>query len=272
MKRFWGHLIAVVGVTVGAAGLTSACAHDDSTIFVRMVIAPPASQGGGVCLYTADPSQPMINGGVLDVLLRSSYQPVFLVGNQMTPQENPDNDRTETSRVNLQGAIVRVTDVNGTDLRPAFTRSAAGTVDPAAGGTPSYSAFSVEILDSSVTDGLKAQLKGSRGSVRVMSYVKVFGHTLGGLRVESNEFQYPIDVCYGCLVIFPAGVDSNLPGFPQPNCANTGTGSATTASQPCVLGQDNDVDCRLCSGDPNPEIAAACGGVTTVSSDAGGGG
>ena len=44
MKRIWGHLIAVIGVAFGAAGMNAACAHDDSSIFVRNVILPPTPQ------------------------------------------------------------------------------------------------------------------------------------------------------------------------------------------------------------------------------------
>lgn len=262
MKRFWGHLIAVVGIAAGAVGMNSACAHDDSTIFIRNAIYPPASQGLGLCTYTNDPSQPKLNSGTLDTAFTLFYSPAFLVGNQMTPRGNPDNTQTETSRVEIQGAIVRLTDVAGNELRPSFTRSAAGFLDPAIGGQPGYGTYQVLILDDAVTQSVRTQgtaAVGSgktAGSLRVMAYIKFFGHTLGGIRVETNEFQFPIDVCYGCLVQFPQGVSSNLPGDPQPNCKNSGTGGSTSAASPCVLGQDQPIDCRICV-DTHKDV---CGG------------
>jgi hypothetical protein len=268
MKRIWGHLIAGVGVAIGVSGLTAACAHDDSTIFIRDVLTPPTAQAGGLCQYTADPSQSSITSGILDVAFATSYTAAFLVGNQMTPRSVNDQTRTETSRVTLQGAIVRVTDINGNELRPSFTWSASTTVDPATGGTPSYAPFFAEIVDSTVAAQLKGQAQAAVaahqaiGTTRVLTYTKVFGHTLGGTRVESNEFQFPVDVCYGCLVTFPSGVSSPL--FPQPNCANQTQGGGAT-SQPCIMGQDQLVDCRLCSA-TNPDV---CGGGFSTATDAG---
>jgi len=261
MKRIWGHIIAVVGVAFGAAGLNAACAHDDSTIFVRDVISPPIPQAGGTCLYTNDPSQPTINSGVIDSAFASGYMAAFLVGNQMTPRASQDNDRTETSRVNLQGAIVRVTDIDGTELRPSYTWSAGATVDPASGGTPSYAPIFIQIVDAQAVSAALARHPGAT-TVRILTYAKVFGHTLGGTRVESNEYQFPVDICTGCLVSFPSGVSSPL--FPEPNCANTGTGGSGATASPCIMGQDQYIDCRLCSATHPKE----CGGGFSIA-DAG---
>ncbi len=263
MKRYWGHLIAVVGIAVSAAGLNAACAHDDSTIFIRYVLQPPVASGNG-CLYSSDPSQPYISSGTLDIAFTTSYYAEFLVGNQMTPRGSVESNRTETSRVILQGAIVRVTDAaTGAELRPAFTVSAGGSVDPASGGTPQYTPFGVVIFDSQAAAAVSIP---QGGRTRALTYVKVFGHTLGGQRVESNEFQFPIDICRGCLVTFPQGVSSPL--LPQPNCANTGasTGGSTSTGLPCIFGQDQLIDCRLCP----PGHTDVCG-LTALSLDAGGG-
>jgi hypothetical protein len=270
MKRLWGHLIAAGTVAIGAAGLNAACAHDDSTIYIRDVLQAPQAQQSGVCTYTADPTQPMITAGVLDVAFASSYTAAFLVGNQMTPRGSAEQDRTETARVTLQGAIVRVTDINGNDLRPSFTWSASTTVDPATGGTPSYAPFFAEIIDSTVSGTIKSQVQSAiaahqaTGTTRVLTYVKIFGHTLGGQRVETNEFQFPVDVCYGCLVVFPAGVSSPL--LPQPNCSNQAGASSAPSAPPCAYGQDQPIDCRLCVA-TNPDV---CGGNYVLpSADAG---
>ncbi|MGK4422266.1 hypothetical protein ACSLVQ_28865, partial [Klebsiella pneumoniae] len=87
-------------------------------------------------------------------------------------------------------------------------------VDPASGGAPGFAPFSVELVDNIVASNIKGQLGGKSGTIRVLTYTKVFGHTLGGTRVESNEFLFPVDICFGCLVTFPQGVSSPL--FPEP--------------------------------------------------------
>jgi hypothetical protein len=74
--------------------------------------------------------------------------------------------------------------------------------------------------------------------------VKVFGRTLGGMSVESGEWRFPINVCYGCLVVFPP--EANDPKvMPQPNCGLSAV-TGTSVVHPCIVGQDDTIDCRVC--------------------------
>ena len=87
-----------------------------------------------------------------------------------------------------------------------------------------------------------------------VSYVKFYGQTLGGQSIESNELQYPIDVCDACLVYFPANAVS------QNYCAGGVAASATVKA--CAIGQDQATDCQSCVGDPVccPASNVFCGG------------
>ena len=116
MMRVWGHVLAglslVAGVTA-AGSMVAACVHDDSTIFVNEVLAPQFVTPGMACTFTADPTQLHITSGALDTGITSSYNAVFLVGNQIVPRGNPNQPQTETSYVNIQGAVVRILDSDG---------------------------------------------------------------------------------------------------------------------------------------------------------------
>ncbi len=47
------------------------------------------------------------------------------------------------------------------------------------------------------------------GYVRFVTYVRFFGVTLGGRSVETNELEFPVDVCADCLVNYTNGLGSN---------------------------------------------------------------
>ena len=250
MKRFWGHVVAGLGLVGSAFAIFSACAHDDSSIFIRAVLAPPqTANASGQCTYSADPTGLTLSAGQLDVAFSSSYTPALLIGNQLQARASTEQGRTETSRVAVQGVIVRITDDKGSSLHDPFTRTANGFLDPGQGGQPTYSVIFATVMDHTVTDALIPNLQqrdnGRFKNVRLMAYIKAFGTTLGGVHVETNETQFPVDVCYGCLVSFPAGVSS--PFYPQPNCAGASTGTTQTPATPCVIGQDQPIDCRLCT-------------------------
>ncbi|MFO0678264.1 MAG: hypothetical protein U0169_17135 [Polyangiaceae bacterium] len=246
MKRVLGHVIAG-SMLLGLAAVSTSCADNYTSIIVRGVLAPPTANSS-VCLYTADPSQPMITSGVMDVAFTQLYTPAILVGNQMLTRASRDNVRTETNRAVIKGVIAKVTDSNGAALSE-FTRLATTVVDPTTSNEPTYSSMSVTIVDAAAVKAISKDMRVGE-TRRLVTTFKLFGETLGHTDVESNEFEFPVDVCYGCLVGFPAdSVDKVLQGQTgKPNCAATTAANATTGPGACVSGQDQSVDCRSCVG------------------------
>jgi hypothetical protein len=265
MKRFWGHAIAATGAIIIAANVFPACAHDDASIFINGVLAPPAAgaSNGQGCLYTADPTQQHLTSGLVDVALLRSYSAILLIGNQLIPRASAEQGRVETSRVEIQGAIITVTDVAGNNVHAPYTRSAAMTVDPAQGATPGYVYYGLELVDHTILDPIASSLTLRGDPTRLLVHIKVFGNTLGGEHVETNDFQFPLDVCLGCLVTFPASAISPVTGL----CtgASGGGGSATTFA-PCVVGQDQPVPCSLC---PTEQACVPPSGIVVPVPDAG---
>jgi hypothetical protein len=246
MKAWGRHVVAGLAIVAGVGAVASACAHDDSTIFIYNKIAQPSISPGGTCVYSPNPSQTFSNAGTLDVSLGGAYVAEFLIGNQMVAQVDPTVPRTETSIVNIQGAVVRITDSSGVQLA-TYTDPTAGSVPAAAGGTPGYIAMSVVIVNAATVQNELAALSGG-SDVHLITYTKMFGKTLGGQYVESNEFEFPVSLCVGCLISF--AVSDISPTCPVLNCIGGGAGSAT-ATEPCSPGQDIPTDCSLCRGN-NP--------------------
>ncbi|MEO6420576.1 MAG: hypothetical protein ABIP39_14275, partial [Polyangiaceae bacterium] len=166
---------------------------------------------------------------------------------QLIAQGNHDLLRTETANVTLQGAIVRVTDASGTEIK-SFTSLSSGFVAPGNGTTASFGSIAVTLIDPATSDLLRSTLP-AHGSKLLVAYFKIFGQTLGGTSVETDEFQFPINVCNGCLVVFPAGSQDEalFAVEKKPNCKSA-TAATTMMATPCVIGQDVPIDCRTCQG------------------------
>jgi len=242
--------------------LSAGCAHDDSSFFVQAVVFPQPQGAGTQCTYSANPSQIFLSRGVLDTAFRSEYDGVFLVANQLVTESNPNQVQTETSNINVQGAIVRDTDAAGNQL-DSFTSLTSGTVYAAVGGTPGYAIISATVISQKA---IQASGSTAGGTKTVVGYVKFFGHTLGGDYIESNEFEFPVDLCTGCLVQ-SASADID-PCYQNVNCraALNGMGGASSQTVPCVQGQDTPVDCSQCLQlslcNPNPGTNICDGGTS----------
>jgi hypothetical protein len=241
MKRLLGHALVVGGIGVVATAFTPACAENDQSIYIRHVMAPPTNRQGGTCTYQPDPSQPFLTEGTLDLAVRNNYTATVLVGGQLLARGDPTNARAESNRTHMNGAVVKVTDASGGSIGE-FTSLASGFVDPGQATTASYGMVAVTAIDAPTAGKLAVAVGDSK---LVIANIKVFGKTLGGVDVESGEFQFPIRVCNGCLVDFTSGDDPATPGRDCNNNLST-TGSQGQTMLPCVAGQDEVTPCQLC--------------------------
>jgi len=269
MNRVLGRCLAGLAVATGALSLSAGCVHDDSSFFVQNVIFPQPQGAGTECTYTPNPTQAFLPRGSVDVALRAEYDAVFLLANQLVTESNPNQVQTETSNINIQGAIVRDTDAAGNQL-DSFTSLTSGTVYAAVGGTPGYAVSGATVISNKALKASGAfSLPVGQASTTLVGYVKFFGHTLGGDYIESNEFEFPVDACNGCLVTFSES-DNDPCYLPQPNCLNAANGTASSSANtvPCVPGQDVFIDCSqcltnsLCNPPPTQYICASDAGTS----------
>lgn len=243
MKRIWSHVVSLVVVGMAASAAVPACAANDQTIFIRSALAPSSNRQAGGCVYTNDPTQNALFEAHADLGVTDSYLAVLLVGNQLIPRSDSLDNRAESNRVHINGAIVRVTEADGTLIRE-FTSLATGFADPASTNTPSYGTIGIVALDAPTRALLLPSLPNRVVSKTILINIKAFGTSLGGKDVESGEFQLPMQVCNGCLVNFAGANDPT--GKVQPNCGLPPTMALTPATSPCFTGQDEMTPCQAC--------------------------
>ena len=217
---------ALPALGLAASLLGGGCAENESTVFIRGVLA----LAPGECVFSSDPSSMMRTGGVIDLAFRSDYTAGLLVGNQLVTRGNRDTLRTESSRIALEGAVIEVRTPTG-EMIQEYTVDGTGFVDPGDGSEPGYGVMTVQLIPAGVP------LPTNRINVGI----RVFGTTLGGREVESNQLTFPVSVCTGCLISYPS--DALDPGTGE--CRG---GEAPADPAPCVGGQDDAIDCRYCSG------------------------
>jgi len=225
-------LLALAGVL-----LPSACVKNDSSVFIRACMSVPHD----TCLApTPSTSGTILLGGLLDNAVLSSYTCVAIVENQLVARGDPNQARTETSRIEFYEAEVQILTVDATNPsagyslpKSQFSIPVTGFVDPGSGADPGLGSVKINMIDATTANSLGSQVHTGGTRVTVVSSVILHGKTLGGTEVQTNEFRYPIEVCYGCL------------------CDDSQVGEDETCAAPvnappadCLLGQDQGYDCR----------------------------
>lgn len=196
------------------------------------------------CTYPASMDASFLPSGRYDLGFFGSYQVGLVLGNQMASRGVKAQSRTETSRIMLEGAEVRLVTGNGElfalENNPnPFSAPGAGFVNVGNGSEPGYGVLSVVVIPADDSPTARQALYNAG---YLIAEIKAFGHTLGGQAVESNVFKFPIEICYGCLVTFPSKELSAVTG----ECGVSS--DSETAAAPCVWGQDEQVVCTACSG------------------------
>jgi hypothetical protein len=200
----------------------------------------------GACTPKASFDAPMLARGTLDVALASEYVAALIVGNQVVERGSKERVRTETSRIQLKGAEVTLENLQGKSVGGGpFSSTGTGFVNPSSGTDPALTIMYANLVPASVVNKL------ALGTV--IAKVRVFGTTLGGEDVESGELAFPIDICSGCLVAFPASARDLTADGTDFQCKvaaddMAAASAAADADQPCSLGVDVQAPCTACSG------------------------
>jgi hypothetical protein len=238
----WGALL------LGMAAI--GCTEEQTGFFIEANVRIEAPE----CFARAESSATRLLSGALDVALRREYEATLLVGSQLAPRGDKTNLRTETMITTITGAEVHLyTDTGEADpASPEFTVPASGVILPEASTDPGYGVVPVTLIPAASANALAAELNNPAEIRTRVAVVSVFGKTIGGLDVESSQFSYVISVCEGCLINFPAEAVATSDG----SCFGS---TMEDIELPCRVGQDDGVDCRICSGS-NPSCALPGGG------------
>lgn len=197
--------------SIAFALLLAGCAGSgDEGMFILNNTAPT----GTTCALTSDPSQPFLAHGSLVANMGVGYLLTPLVESRI---DNPMMD-TATRTIHIEGAnvVLSKADTSGTLTEVTkFTSLVSGSIPPLDTINVSF-----EIIPASV-----AATPGEYSA-----NVTMFG-TLGGGRIDSAPFNYPVTVCENCIVrISPTA------------CPLTGT---PMTGNPCNPFQDGIVDCCM---------------------------
>lgn len=247
MKRtVRGAIVVVVGGLIAAA-MAPACVEYPQAIVVTKVVVPKAEKGA--CVIS--PETLGLVSGTLDIAVASGYTGSLVVENQLRKAKDDIKARVETSSIYLLGATVRLTLANGEALSSntaqdgregnEFRTEGSGFIKP-----NETSSITVNLLDRAAVSALTRRLGQSpnpadKGALQVIAFARVQAQTLGGLSIESQEFQFPITICAKCLVDF---VKVN----PQVPCSPPAPAQGDTVEKVCNPGQDTRVRCDQCEG------------------------
>jgi hypothetical protein len=203
--------------------LAPACAENESSLFIRACVPKTFTEEAG-CSATPD-GDVFLGTGNLDLVFQTSYSCSLLIGNQVVERGSSDQLRTETSRITLYAADVRLTDLAGASLSYSdgsaaeFSTPISGFVDPGSGSDAGYGIAEVLLIDAGGAEAIGASVAAS-GTTDILANVIVYGRTLGGQELETPEWAFPVRVCIGCACSTPADDDCNLPTKnPEPVCS-----------------------------------------------------
>ncbi len=241
MRRLPFKTLLAVGAACLSAGLLPSCATNDSMMFITGVYF----RKFGACTPKADFAAPTLAKGTLDLTFATEYRAALIVGNQIVQRGSRERVRTETSRVELKGAEVTLENLQGGSLVDSFSSTGTGFVNPSSGTDPALTIMYASLIPASVSAKLPIGT--------LVAKVRVFGTTLGGQDVQSGELAFPIDICRGCLVSYPASARDLTADGAAYQCKQATDGMAVAtatadADQPCDLGIDIQAPCTACSG------------------------
>jgi len=273
MKRIWMNFGVALTATLFTGAMASACAHNDSSVFIRQVFLPTIPTNGE-CTYTADITQSAESTGIVDLSYPSlaNYTPTVLVGNQIVQAGNSNALQTETSRVIISGAITKITDLAGdTSLEAMFAtmcqggkgdksacnvggRMASGAItapvnpfstvestaiEPASSSTASYGALALTMVDGQTIDVLReyfTEAVALNGTLAFTTSIQLLTYTkVEGVTLGGDTVESNE---FEFPVTFTFGqLVANLVELNGAYCVITTTMVPTTA-QTCVYGQD----------------------------------
>lgn len=224
-----------------AIGGQSACLEpNDGDLVIQQ--AQPIKKSGEVCVADADETV-YLPSGVVDMAVAQSYEMFPLVRNNMRDILDTKKYTSTDARLNTKDVSLLKASITYRTLEEFSVQLADREVPLSASvRTGDVTATSVEVLtpalirqfrnaDEFIIRGSQGEIRPARTSIDLIIGVKMEGETQDGNSVESNEFEFNLRVCNGCLVTY------------YPDCQE-GTDDATSSS--CVVGWESPFSCATC--------------------------
>ncbi len=243
-----------------AALAVQACVHENpqslqlagGVVALRLGVGPGIS---GECY--PENMQLLRSHGTLDLMTQNLYEFFPLVRNLMprttlVTGNGPQQLRTDASTVHLKGAAVSLEmdtssagPFSGLALKPStgYYVHLTGTVV-----SEGLTIARFPLITSTIGEQLRTKMRTSADRYtamqRIVAHVKVEGEMQDGTVVQTNTIDYPLDLCWGCLVHLDAaeaGVGIKSPEEHYAWCSQKPVGPNYVP--PCVVGNDEYVPC-----------------------------
>jgi hypothetical protein len=228
MTRLTYSLSRTVLASIAALGAASlaACAADDAGSAIVILSNQVPDQGDNGCVIPVGESGEFRQAGQIDVSATDFNSGAFYEVYPAVESRLEPTDGELQRTISVRGADIQLLDADG-GVIDEFSRLFSGSIRPGAQAT-----FVVRVIDADQLDGLGL----SEGQVEtIVARFTIFGD-LAGDEVETAEFDYPIDVCNGCLI---ADLGS---------CEEVPSNFASRTGGECNAFQDSPLDCCTLNG------------------------
>lgn len=197
--------------------MTGGCAENRSSLFIAYALVATSSEDG--CTLEVSDDATAITKGTMDLSQTEQYTTALVFGNQLTPRADQRLLRTETSRIQLEGAEVTVSALDGGSVNGgSYSVPFSMIVNPDTDGIGLGAAFVTLVPPGIITETGEYFLE-----------LSVYGRTTGGTPIESGLWSFPLTACRNCLAACPS--DPTDEAFIEPPCAG-------------LRGSDYSLDCR----------------------------
>lgn len=278
----------------GLALLAGCEAANATAIYVEGNMVPQATLVGGILTCTYSGAANYYMDGVMDVALARSMKFVAAVQNKLPPMQQVNGN--SVAQLRLDPNLVTITKVkvtmtraapNATKSSPFATKNSAvtkinksfsalgqtswevsayATIPPASRGVVGFDLVP-EWTGPGKPLGAEWQqrffdMKTDRAKVteRLVLSFSLVGTTAGGNTVESGTVDYPVDVCWGCLLAVPADPKAETPKDQWKACSEMKTDSSF--QEPCAPGNYDVLPCgyycKKCKADESKSIGPGC--------------
>jgi len=225
---------SIAALVLATMTFSSGCAdHQPQVLLIHYNMANTTATSG-CAVGGAGLGVPAQTWGIMDLDLTDIYRMSPIIENRMLPSLSQTTSEllSEAHVATITGVYLsyRHEGLNSLQGMPdEIFQHAPGTLIPGSVGV-----WDIQAIPSSIGKLLQqaSELQERYSTVEFIIDVTIEAVLLDGRVVRSNKFSYPVWLCRGCLTYNP-GVD----------CAS----DAADATPPCVIGQDEGVDCRICN-------------------------
>lgn len=222
----------------GLLALAAGCQDDWQGFFIhdnKRLGEPPG------CEIPTEASATGLLAGLLDLQARTSYAGYLFVENGLIPRADPGLPRAESNGIFVQGAYLYY------EPDPACAATAGLPETEVRFSNYIEPQGSATIGIYLIPDALGARLRDAIDEcpdqqAQITVTAQIFGITQAGTEMETQEFDFPITLCSGCLIYCPSGVDLDTT---TPGCQCNCNSDVEQEDPPCNVGQDDLVDCRF---------------------------